>query len=439
VTAFRRSHGWAERPGAALCIIFLLVTAAAGADRGPAPRGFDVERFDPAEVERAAAAGRTVDLHFFDRSHPVRLEPSPVRARHFRAAATSATGERRAIYPAAARTFRGRVEGDPGSMVRLSVTARGLRGFVKSSEGWTFIEPLDPAAPAVGTPRHKVFTDGDLDPDFAAPCPEPAVFADEPATSPAEAEASPAAEPAAGDLRTLELAADADFEFFSIHGSAAAAAAEIDAIVNMVDGIYELELGITIDLVHTHVWEAEPDPFGSTEAQALLNEFRGHWNANHGAIGRDTAHLFTGKNLDGGTIGLASLGTVCALSNAYGLSQDISSDVLMPLVVAHEIGHNLGAGHDPSSSTTRYIMYPSIGSMTLDEFSDGSRTQVANYVAGVSCLPEDGGPPPAPPPMPSPSGGGGGGPVDPVLLALAAAALLAARRNAGGTGRDDGR
>jgi hypothetical protein len=103
----------------------------------------------------------------------------------------------------------------------------------------------------------------------------------------------------------------------------------------------------------------------------------------------------------------------------------------MPILVAHELGHNLGAGHDASTDPLpHYIMYPSLSVWNLDEFSTGTAAQIANFVASVSCLSLEAA---APDDIPGSGGGdeasssGGGGPVDPLTLAIAGAVALALR------------
>jgi len=393
-----------------------------------APRAYDVENFDVATLEESARTRTPVTLWYFGKAHRLLLEPSTVRSRSYREAAGS-LGALRTVYTTPARTFKGKLVDDPTSIVRLTSTERGLRGLVKSAEGWVFFEPVasNPAnAVESGDPvAHKVFTEGDIDANYLGLCAEPVLLDASP--GPTSAAAPPPDEPTTGaaDLRVLQLAVDADVEFFQAHG--ANSTNEIESTVNMVSGIYEAELGITVELSSVNVWEAEPDPYTSSDANTLLSEERSHWNTNNDAVTRDTVHLFTGKDLTGSTVGIAFLSVACDASVAYGLSQDLDSDVLMPLLVAHEMGHNLGASHDSTDSVPRYIMYPSLGLSTVDEFSAPSKTAISTYVAGTSCLTMQNGGTTTPPPG---SGGGtggggghGGGPVDPITLAMAAGVM----------------
>jgi hypothetical protein len=420
--------GTARRLVAVVGLLASTPAITSGRERQLAPRTYDVEAFDAAAVENAARSGDPVELTFFGKSHVLVLEPSEVRSARFREAA-GVLGDLRTVYSTPAKTFKGHLLDEPQSIVRLSRATNGLRGMIKSSEGWAFIEPVAPPGAAALTladeeaPLHRVFTEGDIDTSFLGHCAEPVSLDEAGSASGAVSRAGSAGGTSEANLRILEVAIDADVEFFAIYGSNSTA--QIESTMNMVDGIYEAELGLTIQLVSTHVWEAEPDPYTSTDSASLLNELRTYWNSNNDSISRDAVHLFTGKELDGSTVGIAYVSVVCSTSVAYALSEELQSDVLMPLLIAHEMGHNLGASHDASGSSPRYIMYPSLGFTNLDQFSALSKSDIGNYVDGVGCLALDGGGSNSSNPPGGGGGGGGGGPVDPLLLLILGGAIVA--------------
>ena len=80
----------------------------------------------------------------------------------------------------------------------------------------------------------------------------------------------------------------------------------------------------------------------------MLDQFRNRWNSENGSIHRDTAHLFTGTELDGNIIGIAYIGVICSGNYGYGLSQ---TGVIPQIswrdtsLTAHEVGHNWNAEH----------------------------------------------------------------------------------------------
>lgn len=243
----------------------------------------------------------------------------------------------------------------------------------------------------------------------------------------------------AASLKVIEIAIEADFEYFDLHGDDTVPS--IEAVLNVVDGIFRAELGLTLSVAAVEYAEEDLDPYDSTDALTLLQELQSNWNHNKGDVHRDVVHLFTGRELDGTTVGIAYVGEVCDMSGAYGLSQDLPSSTLMPLLVAHEIGHNLGAFHDSGSDDPKYIMNPVLSGSTLQSYSDESKADIAAYVGGVSCLaleappsgddssPTGGTGSGATPEAPAGGGGGGGGgPVDPLLVIAAALALGVRRR-----------
>ncbi len=186
---------------------------------------------------------------------------------------------------------------------------------------------------------------------------------------------------AAGALREIELGTEEDALFVSQTGSAAAANARALAIVNMINGIYETDLGLTNKVVVQRTYTGS-DPYTTTEAGALLDQFRAEFFANV-ATPYDDALLFSGRNFDGSTVGIAWVDATCS-QYRYGVNQYLNQDAyLTSLVAAHELGHNLGAGH----STDGGLMSPSINP-AVDYFSASSKAEIASYVNSSSgnCL-----------------------------------------------------
>ncbi|MCH2374560.1 MAG: M12 family metallo-peptidase, partial [Planctomycetes bacterium] len=97
---------------------------------------------------------------------------------------------------------------------------------------------------------------------------------------------------------------------------------------------------------------------------------------------------------------IAFVGVVCFTPAAYALSQQMSTNSLMPLLVAHEIGHTFGSDHDTTGTSPRYIMYPNLGVSNLEQFSPSSREQITSYIAKESCVTQSLQPPTNPPNSP---------------------------------------
>ncbi|KAG7239998.1 hypothetical protein INR49_028086 [Caranx melampygus] len=64
----------------------------------------------------------------------------------------------------------------------------------------------------------------------------------------------------------------------------------------------------------------------------------------------DNAHLISGIDFEGATVGLAFIGTLCT-ENSVGVVQDHNDRAIaVGATLAHEMGHNLGMDHDDSSA-----------------------------------------------------------------------------------------
>ena len=180
--------------------------------------------------------------------------------------------------------------------------------------------------------------------------------------------------------RVLEVATDADFEFYAIHGEDTNA--YIRAVLNAVDVIYAETFGVRLKVTTQRLTRKNPGRRRSVQALDLLESFRASPYATSSPA--DVRHLFTGKEIEGLTIGIAYVGAVCTAEGRYGvgLSNAVSTG-LQPFLAAHEIGHNLSATHD---SQPRSIMNPAITEAN-NRFTQRAISDVHSFVATVgSCL-----------------------------------------------------
>ncbi|MCG8671980.1 MAG: M12 family metallo-peptidase [Pseudomonadales bacterium] len=163
--------------------------------------------------------------------------------------------------------------------------------------------------------------------------------------------------------------------------------------MNVVDGIFTEQVGVTISINSIDVL-SNNGSLTSRNSESLLESFRDYAGRSHPGL----AHLFTGKDLDGGsTLGIAYLDAICS-NWGVGVSRAGGRGVGGALTVAHEFGHNFGAPHDNqggsacSYESNRYLMNPYYNQS--DEFSQCSISQMNNMINGASCIVEidDGGP-----------------------------------------------
>ena len=108
------------------------------------------------------------------------------------------------------------------------------------------------------------------------------------------------------------------------------------------------------------------------------------------------AHLFTGKNLTGSTIGIAYLNVLCG-NNAYGLSQSkyTGNFTNRTGLTAHELGHNWNANHCDGQASCRIMCSGLGGCGPVTTFGFSATQSITEKANNVSCL--DLAPPPNPP------------------------------------------
>jgi len=123
----------------------------------------------------------------------------------------------------------------------------------------------------------------------------------------------------------------------------------------------------------------------------LLDEFQSMWQIRRLYVFRDTAHLFSGTGLEcnptnGCVVGCAYIASICG-SEGYGVSHATFSknSNMRTVLVAHEIGHNYGANHNPSN--TDFIMYPSVNDAPLGFSAKSiSSFKTNTYLCTHTCL-----------------------------------------------------
>ena len=193
-----------------------------------------------------------------------------------------------------------------------------------------------------------------------------------------------------GAVTEINIGAVGDFEFTSAKGGDAAAAVEISTRLNMVDGIFSQEIGVQIIVPLIETYSDPADPFtDETDSGLLLGELRTYRQGSSAQNSLGLTHLYTGRDLDGTTVGIAFENVLCSTSAGAGLSEGSGTPAFDSLVTAHEIGHNFGAQHDgvPGLCETEpmtFIMAPQINGST--QFSQCSIAIMQANAAAASCV-----------------------------------------------------
>ncbi len=383
-------------------------------------REYDLIKLDP----RAAAVqirntGRIL-ISTSKGDFDMQLEPYDMRAPDYASQLITADGVAHKLAKGPINTYKGTVKGNAGAQARMTVKESSIEGAIITGSDRFFIQPAGSLSKVARDDEFVFYRSSDVASEGAT-C--GVTLADEVAAHEAragshlkavETPAAPGPITGLSPLKIARLATDADAEYVSAFGGASQANAQITSIMNLVDGIFQFEIGITFQITFQNAWaDAATDPYTSTAPGSRLSEFRNHWNANFTNIQRSLAHLWTGQDLDGGTIGVASLAVVCrSPQSAYGLSQKFphsGTAITAHTVVltAHEIGHNFSGFHpnpaqpdpvippDLEQPCQQTIMEAIIGSGS--SFCPFSRSQLIGHAfANSSCLLESSVPAPSP-------------------------------------------
>jgi hypothetical protein len=299
---------------------------------------------------RISIAGevRTLELA----AHSVRAESYEVRAQQ-------ADGSWITVEPQPVRTLRGRVAGVAGSAVAGARLDDGLYATIRLPDGRTYwMEPVGGRVAAAGPGLYAVYDQADVLASGRSCAVDAAV----------EGLAAGGGGPESQGACELELACDADVEFYEDYNSSVPDVEDrINLILNTVNLQYEQEVDITHLITTILVRTAEPDPYISTDAATLLNEFRNHWNLNHTDIPRDAAQLFTGRDLDSTIVGIAYVGTTCGALGYSLVQSDFDENFgFVTDLSAHELGHTWGAPHCACTSPPYTMNSNILGSNTFN-------------------------------------------------------------------------
>lgn len=338
----------------------------------------------PPRAEGALDVPITLD----GRAYVISLLPHSLRSAGFQVVVETAPGvyETQAAPPPA--TFRGAIAEMPGSEVAASFIDGQLFAIIDVGDGALWgVQPLSEVAESAARDAHVVYHSDDL---LAV---EGACGLDDIADL-IHGGLDGGGEGGPDNLmlsKETEIALDADVEYFRLNGSSVpATVADIENIINRVTLIYERDVQVCFVITQVVVRQAEPDPYTSTDPVTLLTQFHNQWNANHGGILRDTAHMFTGKNIDGNVIGIAwGLRLICVTSSSYALSQArwTSNLTFRTGLVAHEIGHLYGAAHCDAQPDCR-IMCSGLGgcSGNVSSFGPSETPSIINHRNSRVCL-----------------------------------------------------
>jgi hypothetical protein len=386
------------RPGtlfrSGLACLSLALALPAGARDG-AIRHAEAVRFEralPAPTADGSAGSRQLEFEAYGRRFELALESNETVLRRL------APERRRALPPRA--LYKGKLVGQAGSWARLTLLQDGLHGLIHDGRELYLLAPAGRVRQRLLAPVDAaaldtlVFRAADTD-GSGGTC-EALDLRDQRTTLALEYES---VGQELGTLRTaqadaqavvlgreLQLAMLGDLEFSNRRLDPEG---DLLALVNAADGIFAAQASVAVTAAEVRAFRQAPDPFDESDARALLDEIADYRNATPAIRATDVAHLATGRDLAGTTVGIAYRGAVCDPRNAVSLSEqnDPSAGYL---IFAHELGHNLGAPHDGEAGSAcsfeprSYLMAPAVNFSS--RLSPCSVEQLRTVVESASCL-----------------------------------------------------
>jgi PKD repeat protein len=326
------------------------------------------------------------------------LEPNRIKADNYRLSIASDAGDIDGITNNGIYTFGGIVHGTDHE-VRLTVMEDFLYGYVETGDDAVFIEPLNYFVDGAAKNLFVAYKASEIIKGAPLKCGVTEMQKRGKTIhqhNHSEKEGKHSRMP--GNCFELEIAYANDFLMFQQFGSVAAVEAHVTGVLNNVQGNYDDEFSDEIQFLIVEIFvptSAASDPFtSSTNSGTLLNDFT-DWGPTGFSATHDLGALWSDRNFDGGTIGLAWVGVVCA-NFRYHILENFSTNAnLLRVLHAHEMGHNFSFNHDSGGSNT--IMAPSVNTATT--WSTQSQNEFDAYIPNVDppngCLVFC--PPPVPP------------------------------------------
>ncbi len=242
------------------------------------------------------------------------------------------------------RSFSGVLKGDPQTTVKLDFSSSTLRAKIFTPKDVIHVLPMKGEDGIYISLAAR-----DLELSDALKCLPPL---DGPKNLASQL-ASRGIERGGRQLRTYRIAIASIGEFTqSCGGTVSGAMATIVHTVNQVNGIYEKELGIRLQLVANNdrliFLNPDRDPYSENAATTTtLLENQNTVDSVIGAGNYDIGHFF-----HTGAFGLAYSGVVCrdGWKARGGFGSSTPGGTLFPDLVAHEIAHQFGANHTFNSS-----------------------------------------------------------------------------------------
>jgi hypothetical protein len=268
------------------------------------------------------------------------------------------------------RFFRGKVAGDPASVVSLNLYRGKVAGFIRTGGAEYTFGPKSFAGRDDKDQPIEVRNDA-TDTDPAGQCdgpvdhPSPTPPGDNPslpqsstaATAPdvMSMSSSMGASIDGNTLLLAHVAVEGTVEWVNHHGGVAAAEAYSLNLIAQVSAIYETDMKVQLQVPYILMNTSEPDGYsgGSNSTGTILSEMVTRWNdptTGLPQVFRSAAHLFS--TYPSGGSGRAYVNVLCDGVPGSSNVRDLGVSLLSGNggswergLVAHELGHNFSSSH----------------------------------------------------------------------------------------------
>jgi PKD repeat protein len=354
---------------------------------------FQVFRFDAATLGDYVKSNAEAPAQLKIGGHDWKLEltPNPILSENYLLTVQTAKGVS-TTYPKHNIAFKG-YELNGGGRVRLTLNGEFLYGFVEEGNERFYVEPLWYFEPDAAKDLFVIYPKSAV-----SAFPTDACGVTQEQIELQHLEDGSEKEPANGiensGCYAVEIAIASDALMLSKYGSVPAVENHNIGVLNDVQVDYTGNFTHDIEFLIVTQFVTSNDPWTqSTDAGTLLGSFQTWGNAGNFGVSFDVGELWTNRDFNGGTIGIAYLNGICN-DNKYHCLQDFTNNPeFLRVLTSHELGHNFSSGHDAAGSP--FIMAPAV--QNTNQWSQQSTDAINNYTQikiNSGCLGACGPPPP---------------------------------------------
>lgn len=285
----------------------------------------------------------------------VSLEKFDILKPYTRIVEMTEDGERDAVLGDLVISYKGHIAGSENSTVIFNFTKEDILAMMSNESGNYVIGKLNTGDASLDE-KFALYFDRDLKIKNDFMCDTSDDFTDEEISAfRRDVEKNGFDNILNAPLLEADIALDIDYITYLAYGSDITNTTNyIMKLMTAVSTLYMKDVNIKLVSSYIRIWTT-PDPYTGTGSNAILNQFRNHWNATQTSVQRTVAHLISVRS--GGLGGIAWVNVLCASpfnGNGYGFSNTGGTVNQLPtyswdvMVVAHELGHNFGSAHTHS-------------------------------------------------------------------------------------------